>query len=148
MVYKDPDYMKKWRARNKEKTRDYNKDDYARRTESPLFVVEKRKQAAAWYAADKKAGRTKRRRHLLKSLYGITPEIYDGMLAAQKGCCAICGTDRPNGNSAFFAVDHDHVTGKIRGLLCSTCNMALGLLRDSVTILRKAAAYLEQHKIS
>jgi hypothetical protein len=60
----------------------------------------------------------------LKATYGITPEQYDEMLSAQGGTCAICAA--PPRPSRRLAVDHDHQTGKIRGLLCGLCNVSLG----------------------
>ncbi len=63
----------------------------------------------------------------LMKLYGISAEEYDARLAAQGGVCALCGTDDPGTKSGkHMVVDHDHDDGKIRGLLCSTCNIWLG----------------------
>lgn len=64
------------------------------------------------------------RKARLKTKYGITIEDYDRILQTQGGC-AICGTKTPGGRGRFH-VDHDHITGKIRGLLCSGCNTKLG----------------------
>jgi hypothetical protein len=89
--------------------------------------------------------------HLL-GRYGITQADYDAMFARQGGRCAICGSDsnfvtikRLDGKPANFAVDHDHDTGKVRGLLCHGCNQGLGKFKDSVELLRLAVAYLESH---
>jgi hypothetical protein len=60
------------------------------------------------------------------------------------GRCAICGTDSPRGNGSF-PVDHDHRTGRVRGLLCHPCNTGIGLLGDSSNQLLAAVAYLMQH---
>lgn len=79
--------------------------------------------------------------------FGITPEQYQEMLDAQGGVCAICeGPERSTdkkGRIKAFAVDHDHDTGAIRGLLCANCNKGIGNLGDSVDTLISAAAYLE-----
>jgi hypothetical protein len=61
------------------------------------------------------------------------------MLQIQSGVCAICGGG--NGDRRL-AIDHDHMTGRVRGLLCSACNRAIGLLRDSPDRFTKAATYL------
>lgn len=63
--------------------------------------------------------------------------------AAQSGVCAICGpwTGR-NGRTKSLAVDHDHRTGKVRGLLCSDCNRILGVWRDNPAVFERAARYL------
>lgn len=73
--------------------------------------------------------------------FGITVEQYEQMLAAQAGGCAICGEPCKSGKR--LAIDHDHVTGVVRGLLCINCNQAIGKLRDDPAILRRAIAYLE-----
>jgi len=83
----------------------------------------------------------------LKIAYGITPEILESMLQAQDYTCAICRAalsltstkkiDKPH-------VDHSHVTGVVRGLLCSTCNTGLGMLKDSPQILAEAIKYLSR----
>lgn len=71
----------------------------------------------------------------------MTVEQYERMLADQGGGCAICGSPRDAKRS--LAVDHDHATGAIRGILCSGCNTGLGLLRDSRELLLRAADYLQ-----
>ena len=64
------------------------------------------------------------RKHILKKLYGLTLESFDEMLKAQGGVCAICKQTDKTGK---FLVDHDHETGKVRGLLCRRCNHIIGL---------------------
>lgn len=77
---------------------------------------------------------------------GVTPDLLVTMFAAQGGRCAICGTDEFNGRGNRPHLDHDHTTGKIRGLLCHSCNTGMGALGDSPEILREAAAYLESYR--
>lgn len=81
--------------------------------------------------------------HTYKKNYGITLEEYNEMLAQQKGVCAICS----NTCNSFrrLAVDHDHATGKIRGLLCGNCNKGLGVYHDNIQLLQNAIKYLENH---
>ena len=81
--------------------------------------------------------------------YGLSPGEYDQMLEEQQWACAICRRPHKKRPSrkwgrAQLAVDHDHRTGKVRGLLCNPCNTALGFLNDSVAVLRLAAEYLEK----
>ncbi len=83
------------------------------------------------------------RRKRLWRFHRIRPDEYDAMLAAQDSRCAICETKNPAGRWGLFVVDHDHDTGKIRGLLCNRCNKCIGQLDDDPDLLRKAAAYLE-----
>lgn len=86
----------------------------------------------------------------LERNFGITLADYRSMLEKQNYCCAIC--DKPNGTCAYsgettkeLSVDHDHVTGYVRGLLCNDCNRGIGQLGDSAARLRKAAEYLEHY---
>lgn len=84
---------------------------------------------------------------MLKTSYGITPEHYEQLLAEQGGCCAVCrGSDPYARHHNLFAVDHDHVTGKVRGLLCAKCNTGIGQLRDDPDLLVAAAAYVRLHR--
>ncbi len=86
----------------------------------------------------------------LRRYYKISVEEYDAMLAAQGGVCAICRNPETALNSATqkpraLAVDHDHKTGRVRGLLHLGCNQGLGLFNDDPALLRAAIAYLESH---
>ena len=81
--------------------------------------------------------------HILRSHYGIPLGTYERLFTEQKGCCAICGTDKPNGRGDFH-IDHCHETGNIRGLLCHCCNLGIGYLRHDLTIIHQAIDYLTQ----
>ncbi len=87
-------------------------------------------------------------RHLaLRKNYGISLEDYEGMLASQGGRCAICGRSDPGDQRRRnFAVDHDHTSGRVRGLLCGLCNTGLGQLQDSEEILEAAISYLRKSR--
>jgi hypothetical protein len=65
------------------------------------------------------------------------------MFAEQKGCCAICGVHQDNVTKRF-SVDHNHSTGKVRGLLCQNCNAGLGNFMDDISNLKSAIEYLEE----
>jgi len=78
---------------------------------------------------------------MLRDKYGITAEEYDAILSSQGGLCAIC--TRPPGRRRL-SVDHDHETGRVRGILCPRCNSVLGMVADSSKILHSAAVYLER----
>ena len=90
------------------------------------------------------------RDQMLRRSFGITKKEYDAMLAAQGGVCAICKqpeilrTHR-NGSNAlrFLAVDHDHKTGQVRGLLCSGCNVGIGAFRENQERMVAAIRYLQ-----
>lgn len=111
------EYQREWRQRNREKARAACK---------------------RWMDANP----DKVREGHLRRKYGMSLADYDTMLAAQGGCCALCLSDRPGGRASTFHVDHDHDTGRVRGLLCHNCNRGLGYLGDDPDLLREAADYL------
>jgi hypothetical protein len=80
------------------------------------------------------------RTYHLKKRYGITAEEADAILATQDGVCAICQA------APAEHVDHDHVTGAVRDLLCFNCNGGLGQFKDDPEVLRSAADYVERHR--
>lgn len=93
------------------------------------------------YPSEVHSART--RKYYLPNTYGITVEEYEKLLESQNYKCKICLTETPTGRWKVFAVDHCHTTGKIRGLLCNECNRGMGLLKDSSSLLRAAADYLD-----
>lgn len=86
----------------------------------------------------------------LQRKFRITGEDYAALLVAQGGGCAVCGGKEthvhPSGKPKDLAVDHDHDSDQVRGLLCFNCNQGIGRLKDSPALLRAAAAYLERHQ--
>ena len=85
--------------------------------------------------------------------YGVDAVRYQEMLREQNGVCAICSqrekiTDNASGKLKDLAVDHDHVTGAVRALLCSACNTAIGLFNDDDALLAKAQSYVLYHRQS
>lgn len=101
----------------------------------PYATKEQRRAADA-----RRYERTGRNRILVKA-YGITSEQYDDLLAAQWEVCAICAA--PRSARYRLAVDHDHATGKVRGLLCERCNTALGRAEAVAGWIERAANYLK-----
>lgn len=87
---------------------------------------------------------------ILKKQFGITMDVFEQMQTEQNNLCAICGQPETNynrqGNLMALHVDHCHTTNKIRGLLCSKCNTAIGLFREDIEIMQKAMAYIIRHK--
>lgn len=75
--------------------------------------------------------------------YGITIDEYENLLIKQNNGCAICGT---KSISKYHAVDHDHETGTVRGILCENCNRGIGMFKDDEQLLLKAIAYLKSYK--
>lgn len=89
------------------------------------------------------------RHYGLKRYYGLSGEQYGAMVAEQKGLCGVCGqpeTAMVNDEMKVLHVDHCHATGRIRELLCGSCNGMLGLAKDSPETLRAAADYIEKHR--
>ncbi len=73
----------------------------------------------------------------------MTLDEYNRMLTAQGGVCAICGVKTAR-KGWRLAVDHCHATGRVRGLLCHRCNSAIGMMRESAELMRRAADYLNK----
>ncbi len=87
-----------------------------------------------------------------KRKFGITVDKYNEMLILQKGVCAICGKpessiDHRTKQIRNLAVDHCHSSGKVRGLLCSCCNVAIGQLKDDIALLSSAISYLQRQGV-
>lgn len=110
------------------------------------YCGECRRLRANLYANRASSGRKEywrnfKRDEMLKKRYGITKEELFIIYQAQGGKCAICPTDL-----IFLSrqahTDHDHVTGKVRGILCSSCNHGLGMFKDKPDLLNKAIGYL------
>ena len=80
------------------------------------------------------------RKWYLKTTYGLTPEEYEKLYDKTNGKCYICLESK----DYYLHVDHDHETGKIRGLLCNNCNRGLGLFKDSKDSLLRAVKYLDK----
>ena len=108
-----------------------------------------KKQVEAWKQANPRA----MQEHNLKR-YGLTLAQYDEMVAKQDNKCSICGNPEKskdkNGNIRNLCVDHNHLTNKIRGLLCSNCNNAIGHLKVDCgpELLLKALEYQQTHSES
>lgn len=111
-----------WRAANLEKARDY---DRARQDRQRTGKAKEWQRFYRWLT-----------RH------GLRPEDYDALFVKQKGLCAICGRSPEEGT--FLHIDHDHETGRVRGLLCSPCNFGLGRFEDDPDRLRAAVRYLSK----
>lgn len=127
-----------YRAENPEKIRSFNQSYYKKNSEG--LKAKQLLRAAGYRTAGKYSHLQKK--WSLKKRYGLSIEQYTKLLVAQNNLCAICLV-KPKKSS--LAVDHDHKTGKVRGLLCIKCNMALGALDDNTELLFSAARYLGIH---
>lgn len=75
--------------------------------------------------------------------YNLSIEQYENMLVQQNGCCAICNNVLDKAEKTH--IDHDHVTNKVRGILCHGCNTSLGGFKDSIDVLKSAVTYLKKY---
>lgn len=143
--------MQKWRSLNPEKAKQ------AGRKSAEVFRKKfpelHRNRVKAWRKVNKVYMKTfNRKRGFTK--YGITREDYDELLIKQGNACAICRRGDPAMGKEFFCIDHDHSCcsgnkscGKcVRGLLCIPCNLGIGNLQDSISIIKLAAEYLERYQ--
>lgn len=101
------------------------------------------------YRTSEKYRRTSANAHLRRT-YGITYDAYLEMLAKQGGVCKICGkamarTRKTGVLRLPLFVDHNHKTGRVRGLLCSPCNTGVGMFQESEELMNKAIAYLKEN---
>lgn len=114
------------------------------------YLALKRTRAQAWrHGATTELRKARGRRQIFKAR-GVTAEWYDETLAEQGGVCAICRQPESKfssgGGLKMLAIDHDHATGKVRGLICQQCNIGIGALQDSPVVIRKAIRYLLERK--
>jgi hypothetical protein len=82
------------------------------------------------------------RRKALKRKYGISLEQWDELFEKQDKRCAVCQSDNPRRTSGW-ALDHNHETGEVRGILCHPCNVVLGFIRDDPAVLFALEMYLQ-----
>lgn len=88
----------------------------------------------------------KYRKAYIEKTFGIGYDLYEKMSTEQNNLCLICQQPERSKMYKYLAVDHDHETGSIRGLLCNNCNRALGLFGDCPQTLMRASLYLERTK--
>jgi hypothetical protein len=92
-------------------------------------------------------GKCYREQNLTRN-YKMSQSDYEKILNDQHGLCAICGSPSPGGHGTMFRIDHDHSSGKIRGLLCNKCNVGIGHFDDDTEKMRLAILYLEKSRKS
>lgn len=133
-VRKNPErvktFAKEWRTKNHERAKQQTREWKQRNPE----------RAKEW----KRLNPLKVKGSQLKHAYGITLEEYQAMLRSQHHKCAACDVDLTQMPTNQIHIDHCHTTGAIRGILCGSCNRALGLMRDNPVRLRKLADYVER----
>lgn len=132
--------QKKYYSDNKDKVLAKQQERYARKKDTLLQIFKDKR------IANPEKAKQQDWKYYLKKTFKLTPEEVDAMWKAQDGECANygCQTKLEKGKSGA-CIDHDHKTGKIRGILCRTCNLALGHAKDDVVVLSGLIAYLRKH---
>ena len=158
---------KKYRLDNKIDRSEYNKAWYAKnnnaeyREKKKIRWEELKKDKVAYekYLKTRKLYRERNSEYLrqyrklyrLKKEYGLSPEDYSKMIAKTDGKCEICEVvlilDRTNKRvGENICVDHNHTNGKVRGILCVNCNLALGLVKEKKEVLNKMIKYIKKYE--
>src|SRR3990167_10076450 len=128
------EYARKYRESHAEEMRAAHKEWYYKNRDEVL------KQKRAMDKINRKKQSIKARERKLKKIYSITIEEYRNLLNEQGGVCLGC---RKSPNGKDLCVDHNHETGRIRGLLCSGCNLIIGHAEDNVMVLENLIEYLQ-----
>lgn len=131
------EYDKEWKRLNPDKVRATARRYYERHKE------QRHAKAKQWRVNNRDKVRVNNHIYKLRA-YGLTVEQYDQMMQDQGGGCAICGLKEKRGTRLH--VDHVHDTGKVRGLLCTNHNVAIGMLQDNVELIKRVIAYIEAHQ--
>ncbi len=133
-------YNRKYRKKNKFKVRQWAVN---RIEKNKIYRTNNKEKRNSYLREWQKNNSGKVRSQRYRHRYGIEVEDYNKMLQDQKYCCAICRSkDLRRKNTQFFAVDHCHKTGVVRGLLCYSCNTLIGRAKDDINILFSAIRYL------
>ena len=107
---------------------------------------ENKQRLRDWCVSNPTQVKTSAKKRKLKMKYGLTPERVQEMVVEQGGKCAACGSTEPGGRHNVWLIDHNHMTGKVRGLLCNGCNVALGMLKEDETRIFALIEYLRRYK--
>lgn len=131
--------LQKWRLRHPEQieiSRQYSKN----------YIKENPNHLRAWRINNPEKHREQNKRSNYKQRlkrYGLTEESYNALLESQNNMCAICLG--PNTTKHGWHIDHNHITGETRGILCHHCNLMIGNAKESILRLEQGIAYLEYH---
>jgi hypothetical protein len=126
--------IKEWRKKNPEKRAEQKKRSYEKHKEH------QRQKSKDWYHTNK----DRYRDGAMLRKYGITLEQFNSLREGQNYCCAICGAHESE-NAQGLVIDHCHEAGNVRKLLCTPCNVGLGMFKDNPELLIKAADYLKEY---
>ena len=150
-VAKRRERQREWCRQNREVKRARDRAWYARTKDDPKHIEARRQSRVR--RGEKRAATIKKwreanpgyaTRSFRKWKYGVTPEQYAAMLVAQHGVCAIC--ENPPKPGKTLHVDHDHVTNRVRQLLCNSCNIRVGYIEH--VLFAKSFAYIKRHTMN
>lgn len=153
------EYHREWALRNPDKVREKTKRYCQKNAETRRqYSREKMRQLRRddpdgmrakvneWREANKERVRRTRRAYQVRTMYGMSPEEWDAMFAAQERRCAVCRREDSGDKRGRWHTDHCHQTGIVRGILCHHCNTMIGYGRDDPAVLRLAADYLDRSR--
>ena len=135
------EYMRKWRAANKEKNAAYQKKYYKKYREDNKEKLDT--YNVKWREENKEHDDLIMEKARLKRKYGLTQEQLVTLIEEQNNCCKVCGKHGSDNKTGKLYIDHCHTTNKVRGLLCMECNTALGLLKDDTKRIESLLSYLK-----
>ena len=134
-----------WVEKNKEHLKEYNR----KRMLDPKVVARKRETTKKWKEANKEHITRQAREYKFNKTYGINVDTYLLMIKEQGNICVLCEKEFESNFKAvgkvYPCIDHCHITGKVRKLLCTNCNTALGLVRENKKTLFNMIKYIIQH---
>lgn len=130
--------QKRYRDAHPDRKRASNVAAKTKRRANPDKIATDRIRTSEWYHTG--GGKEWMRRYKIKTQYGLEYSEYEKLLIAQAGRCAVCGT--PCAFDKDLVVDHCHNTKVVRGLLCVTCNVGIGMLKEDIAIFSAAITYL------
>jgi hypothetical protein len=142
-IMADPQRREAERVRRREQS----KRKYEADRGTPTRMEARTERARQWREKNRPKAREASNAARIKRCYGLAREDWQALHDAQGGRCAICRREQKphrDGTLDRLSVDHDHQTGRVRGLLCHDCNHVLGKMDDDPERLRAAAAYLER----
>lgn len=129
---------RRWKKDNPEKVKKINRRWYKANSEKA------RERSRKYYKRNPEEVKERNRKQCLKK-YGLSLKEYARIFRKQGGVCAICGEPEQQPKRKYLCVDHDHRTEKFRGLLCSECNLIVGIVEKNPLVLQKVTTYLSKH---
>ena len=141
------EYRKEYYSKNKEillkkQAEYYLKNKEVRKKVTKEYQIKNRDKIKKYKADNHRKNISKVKANWIMKQYGLTIEGFDDLYISQNKKCAICGKELPTGFYRDKHIDHCHDTGIVRGILCSKCNLFIGLAKNDISILNSAIKYL------